>query len=67
VPSHGAAVGVGERDLILTGPVQLGQHRRVPFAPLPDGCNLLGEVGCPAPTDPALLGIALIQAAEVVG
>ena len=29
---HGAAVGIGQRDLVLAGPVKLGQHRRVTAA-----------------------------------
>src|SRR5215207_3208056 len=44
-----AAAKKGHCHLVLAGPVQLGQHRRVPFAPLTDCRDLLGEMGSPAP------------------
>src|SRR3954471_11699381 len=64
---HGAAVGVSQRNLVLASSVQFGQKHRVSLTPLTKGRDLLGEMGGPGPANPALLGIALVQAAEIVG
>jgi hypothetical protein len=36
VRGHRAAIGVGERNLVLSGPVKLCQHVLAPRAPLAD-------------------------------
>jgi hypothetical protein len=41
---HCSAVGIGERNLALSRPVQFRQHVLVPLAPLPDRGDLLGQV-----------------------
>src|SRR3954454_19290738 len=64
---HGAAIGVSERDLVLASSVQFGEKHRVSLTPLTKGRDLLGEMGGPGPANPALPGIALVQAAEIVG
>ena len=52
--------------ILVAGSVQFGQQRRVPLAPLTKGRDLLGEMSSPGPANPALFGIALVQAAEIV-
>ena len=46
---HRAAVGIGQRDLVLAGPVKLRQHRLVTAALLAQGLDLLGEIVVRAP------------------
>ena len=63
---HGAAVGIGQRDLSLVGPLELRQHRLISAALLAERCDLLGEIlggrhGCRT-----ILDIALVQPLEVV-
>ena len=56
---HGAAVGIGQRDLVRAGPVKLGQHRLVAAALLAQGLDFLGEIfrACPAGRRP-VFGVA---------
>jgi hypothetical protein len=41
---HGAAVGIGQRDLVLAGSLELSQHRVITPALLAERCDLLGQV-----------------------
>ena len=50
VRRHRPAVGVGERDLVLAGALQLRQHVLVALAPLADRGDLLGQVLDPRAT-----------------
>ena len=64
---HGAAVGIGQRDLVLAGSVELGQHRLVTAALLAERRNLFGQVlRARAAPCRAILDIALVEPLEVV-
>ena len=63
---HRSAVGIGERDLALTGPIQFRQHVLVPLAPLLDRGDLLGQVLDPRAALPTLGGVALVEALKIV-
>src|ERR1700678_2579337 len=54
VRSHGAAVGIGQRYLVLAGSVELSQHRVVTAALLAERRDLLGQIlgARPAPCRP---------------
>src|SRR3984957_14824036 len=47
VGGHGAAVGIGQRDLVLAGSLELNQHRVITPAFLAERCDLLGLVRAP--------------------
>jgi hypothetical protein len=63
----GAAVGIGQRDLVLAGSVELRQHRVIAPALLGERCDLLGQVlgARPAACRP-VRDIALVEPFEVV-
>ena len=64
---HGAAVGIGQRDLVLAGSVELGQHRFVTAALFVERRNLFGQVlRARAAPGRAILDIALVEPLEVV-
>ena len=63
---HRAAVGIGERDLALAGPIQLRQHGFVPLAPFSDCGDLFGQVLDPRAAGCALGGVALVEALQIV-
>ena len=64
---HGAAVGIGQRDLVLAGSLELCQHRVVAAALLAQRRDLLGEIlGARAAACRAILDIALVEPLEVV-
>ena len=64
---HGPAVGIGQRDLVLAGPVELGQHRLVTAALLAERRNLFGQVlRARAAPCRAILDVALVEPLEVV-
>ena len=59
---HGAAVGIGQRDLVLAGSVELRQHRLVAAALFAERLDLLGQVlRARAAARPAFLDIALVE------
>ena len=63
---HRPAVGVGERDLALPALVQLRQQVFVPFTPLPNRGDLLGQVFDARAIFPALGAVALVEALKIV-
>jgi hypothetical protein len=64
---HRAAVGIGERDLVLAGSVELGQHRLVTAALLAERRDLLGQVlRARTAAYRAVFDIALVEPLEVV-
>ena len=63
---HGAAVGIGQRDLVLAGLLELRQHRLETAALLAERRDFLGEIFCSCLTIVALLlDIALVEPLEV--
>ena len=64
---HGAAVRIGQRDLVPAGSVELGQHRLVTAALFVERGNPFGQVlrACAAACR-AVLDIALVEPLEVV-
>jgi len=66
VRRHRAAVGIGQRDLVLAGAVQLCQHVLAACAPLTDGGDLLGQVCNPRAACCVLGGVAVVETLQVV-
>ena len=66
VRRHRPAVGIGQRDLVLSGPVQFRQHGLAARAPLADRGDLLGQVLDPRAACFALAGIALVEPLQIV-
>jgi len=63
---HRSAVGVGERDLAFPRLVELPQHVLVPFTPLANRSDLLGQVVNPRAARCALGRVALVEALKIV-
>ena len=64
---HGAAVGIGQRDLVLAGPVKLSQHRLVTAALLAQGFDLLGEIFRARPAGRrAVFDVARVEPREII-
>ena len=64
---HCAAVGIGQRYLVLAGSFELGQHRVVAAALLAQRRDLLGQVlRARAAARRAILDIALVEPLEIV-
>ena len=63
---HGAAVGIGQRDLSLVGPLKLRQHRLISAALLAERCDLLGEILGARPTIcRPVFDVAMVEPFEV--
>ena len=64
---HGAAVGIGQRDLVLAGPLELRQHRLVTAALLAERRDLFGQIlRARAAACRAVLDIALVEPLEII-
>ena len=66
VRRHRPTVGIGQRDLVLAGPLQLFQHDLAPRAPLADRGDLLSQVLDPRASRLGLGGVALVEPLQIV-
>src|SRR5271165_1775393 len=64
---HRAAVGIGQRDLVLADPVKLSQHRLATAALLAQGFYLLGKIFRARPAGRrAVFGVARVEPREII-
>jgi hypothetical protein len=64
---HRPTVGIGQRYLVLAGPLEFRQHRPVSVALVTDRRDLLGQVFCArAAARSAFLDVALVQPPQIV-
>ena len=66
VRGHGPAVGVSERDLILTSAVEFRQHFLASRAAVTDRGDFLGQVLDPRATGFVLVGSARVETLKVI-
>jgi hypothetical protein len=64
---HRAAVGIGQQDLVLAGPLKLSQHRLVTAALLAQRLDLLGEIVRARPARRrAVFDVARVEPRQIV-